>query len=154
MLQRLNSLDEELYAGDGLWSREQFETMDAAFVARVESAFQASLESRAAASATVRVGARGNGSRLLKEDAAIGEVWKWFVDAKFEATAVEVLARVRAVCPGVAAEQVRVEFKKRFKEGGDLPRPVRPNFLLLLGTNRAGSLSFRSPMHSVALSHF
>jgi len=112
-LQRLTSLDDELYAGCGLWSRVQLEAMDAAFVAALEASFQAGLESRAAAAATVRVGPRRNGSRLLAEQAAIGAAWNWFKEAKFEATAVEVVARVRASCASVTAEQVRAEFKKR-----------------------------------------
>ena len=97
----------------GDWSREQLERMDSRFVAAVELAFANGLESRASASATVRIGR--NGSRRLMGDAAIQAGWSWFRDAKFEATAVEVLARVRASCASVTAEQVRVEFKKRFK---------------------------------------
>ena len=89
--------------------------MDKEFCDRVESAFQAGLESRAAAAATVRVGGRLNGSRRLGEDAAIQAVWHWFVDAKFQATAVEVLARVRASYSAVTAEQVRQEFWRRLK---------------------------------------
>jgi|SRR5262245_15709103 len=99
----------------GDYTRDQLEQMNDRFVAVVERAFELGLESRAAAAATVRVGARRNGSRLLAEEAAIGAAWRWFVAAKFEATAVEILARVRVSCPGIAAEQVRVEFKKRFK---------------------------------------
>jgi hypothetical protein len=110
MLQRLSSfLDEELLPGDG-WNREQLIQQNDRFVARVEAAFAAGLESRAAAGATVRVGARP-----LAEEAVIGAVWRWFVDAKFQATAVEVLGRVRASCPNVAAEQVRAGFWQRLK---------------------------------------
>jgi len=84
--------------------------MDAAFVAAVERAFELGLESRTAAAATVTF---RNDSRRLAEDAAIGAVWNWFVGVKFEATAVEVLARVRACYSSVTAEQVRVEFRRR-----------------------------------------
>jgi len=38
---------------EGNWSREQLETMNAVFVARVEAAFATGLESRLAAAATV-----------------------------------------------------------------------------------------------------
>ena len=47
MLQRLQSLDEELYPGCGLWSRTELEEMDSRFVAAVELAFANGLESRA-----------------------------------------------------------------------------------------------------------
>src|SRR5262249_19973638 len=97
----------------GLWSRAELEAMDQKFVSAVERAFAAGLESRAAAGATVRLGTHLNGSRLLKEQAAIGAAWNWFREAKFEATPAEVVARVRASCASVTAEQVRVEFKKR-----------------------------------------
>jgi hypothetical protein len=110
MLQRLNfSLDEELLPGDG-WNREQLIQQNDRFVAAVEAAFAAGFESRTAAAATVRVGARP-----LAEEAAIGAVWRWFVDAKFQATAVEVLARVRASYPNIAAEQVRAGLWQRLK---------------------------------------
>jgi len=69
MLQRLDSfpdLDEELLNGDGLWSRDRLEEMDAQFVAAVTAAFQEGSESRAAAAATVRIG-----SRRRVEEAAI-----------------------------------------------------------------------------------
>jgi len=111
MLQRLLPYDDEQC--DGAWSRLELEAMNNAFVRAVSRAFSSGHESPVAASATVRIGGRLNGSRQLEVAAAIGGVWKWFVDAKFEATAVEVLARVRAVCADVPAEQVRDEFKKR-----------------------------------------
>src|SRR5262245_51044989 len=107
----LFDLDPELCSG--LWARSKLEEMNDRFVAALEAAFQAGLESRMAAAATVRVGPRLNGSRLLAEQAAIGAAWNWFREAKFEATAVEVVARVRASCASVTAEQVRAEFKKR-----------------------------------------
>jgi hypothetical protein len=105
MLQRLNSsFDEELLCGDGLWPRARLEEMNSSFVAAV-----AGDESLAAARATYAA----NGKRRLAEGAAIQEVWTWFVGVKFQATAVEILARARAVCPNIPAERVRVEFKRR-----------------------------------------
>ena len=89
--------------------------MNQEFTAVVERAFELGLESRAAAGATYAVKSPLNGSRLLAEEAAIGAAWRWFVDAKFDVPAAAVLARVRAGYPDVTAEQVRVEFKKRFK---------------------------------------
>jgi hypothetical protein len=110
MLQRLDfhGLDELSLPGDGTWTRNQLEQMNASFVAAVEKAFELGLESRAAARATVYV----NGSRRLAEEAAIESAWRWFVDAKFEVTAVEVLKFVRARCLSVTAERVRVEFRR------------------------------------------
>jgi hypothetical protein len=111
MLQRLNSsLDEEV---DGVWPRARLEEMNNSFVAAVEAAFQAGNESLAAARATVQV---KSSSRRLAEEAAIGAAWRWFVDAKFEATAVEVLARVRVGYPNITAEQVREGFRWRVME--------------------------------------
>src|SRR5262249_16161409 len=53
MLQRFNSsLDEELLGGDGFWTRDRLEEMDARFVAAMELAFAKGMESRAAAAAT------------------------------------------------------------------------------------------------------
>ena len=102
---------------DGLSRRpvcDPLSQMNDRFTAAVETAFRAGLESPAAARATVRVGCE-NGSRLL-EEAAIGGAWRWFVDAKFQATAVEVLARVRASCASVTAERVREGFWRRLVE--------------------------------------
>ena len=109
-LPSIGDLDEQ--CGD--YTRDQLEAMDAAFVARVEAAFQVGLDSRAAAAATVRIGR--NGSRRLVEDSAIESAWNWFRDVKFEATAVEVLARVRASCPGISVEEVREGFRRRLME--------------------------------------
>jgi hypothetical protein len=97
----------------GDWPREQLVQMNDLFTAAVERAFELGLESRAAAGATVRVGSSLNGSRRLAEDAAIQAAWRWFADVKFQATAVEVLARVRASYSAVTAEQVREEFRRR-----------------------------------------
>src|SRR5262249_12029576 len=63
----INSFDfaDEL---DGTWSREQLLEMDGRFTAAVERAFGLGLESRAAASATVRIGFR-NGKDAAVEGA-------------------------------------------------------------------------------------
>jgi hypothetical protein len=101
-------LDLDGQCGD--YTREQLLEMDAAFVARVESAFQAGLESRVAAGATVRLESSLNGAA---EDAVIESAWRWFAEAKFQATAVEVLNFVRARSLSVTAERVRIAFKQR-----------------------------------------
>src|SRR5262249_56192559 len=93
----------ELGGQCGLWTRGQAGEMDPRFVAAVELAFSKSLESRAAAAATYAV----NGKQHT--EAVIEAAWRWFRDAKFEATAVEVVAR----CPGVAPARIRAEFKRR-----------------------------------------
>ena len=103
---------------EGNWSREQLEAMDAAFIARVEASFAAGLESRSAAAATVQVKSSLNGSRQRAEEAAIESAWRYLrtnMDAGIDVAFVEVLAFARERCSGVTAEQVRVEFKKRFK---------------------------------------
>ena len=103
---------------EGNWSREQLEAMDAAFIARVEASFAAGLESRSAAAATVQVKSSLNGSRQRAEEAAIESAWRYLrtnMDAGIDVAFVEVLTFARERCSGVTAEQVRVEFKKRFK---------------------------------------
>jgi hypothetical protein len=113
MLQRLTLSDlDELDRQCGLLSRSELEAMDAAFVARVEAAFRAGLESRVAAAATVRVGHR-NG-----RETAIESAWRYLrtnMDVGVDISFVEILAFARERCSRVTAEQVRVEFKKRFK---------------------------------------
>jgi hypothetical protein len=123
------AVDEELCAGDGFWSRSQFLTMDEHFVTAVEAAFRAGLESRVAAAATVQAKSSLHDNRRLVEEAAIGAVWEWFAGVKFEATATEVLARVHAVCPSIAAERVREEFWLRLvarQAAGICTRRPRP----------------------------
>jgi len=119
MLQRLSfPVDEELYPGCGLWPRAELEAMNAAFVARVEAAFASGLESRRAASATVRVGSSLNGSgRRRAEEKAIELAWRWLrenmercVDVSFA----EVAAFVNARCPGVDRARIGAEIKRRF----------------------------------------
>src|SRR5262249_61095466 len=72
----------------GDWTREELEAMDAAFVERLEAAFQAGLESRAAASATVQLNGK---QQRLTEEGTIELAWRWFTGAKFQATALEVI---------------------------------------------------------------
>jgi len=106
MLQRFNSsLDEELLGGDGFWTRDRLEEMDARFVAAMELAFAKGMESRAAAAATYAM----NGKRRADE-ITIELAWRYFRDAKFDMTAVAIVAR----CPGVAPERVREGIKQRF----------------------------------------
>src|SRR5262245_40886762 len=105
-------LDEELY-GDGTWLREELEVMDAAFVARVEAAFQAGLESRSAAAASVKM----NGKQRADE-IAIELAWRWLrenMDANVDVSFVEVVAFVQARCSGVTPARVRAGFERRFK---------------------------------------
>jgi hypothetical protein len=122
MLQRLLSYDDELY-GDGTWSREQLETMNDRFVAAMEAAFDAGLESRASASATVKM----NGKQRADE-IAIELAWRWLrenMDAGVDVAFVEVVAFVNARCPGVDRARIGVEIKRRFiswvsrEPGGD-----------------------------------
>ena len=119
MLQRLNfPFDEELYAGDGLWSRDQLEQMNQEFTAAVERAFKLGLESRAAAAATVRVGALRNGKEAAIEG-AIEAAWRYLrsnMDEGRDVSFVEVLGFARERCLGVTAEQVRVGVKRRLME--------------------------------------
>src|SRR5262249_5447247 len=90
----------------GDWTRDELEQMNASFVEAVERAFELGLESRAAAAATVNV----NGKQRLTEEGTIELAWRFFVAAKFEMAATEILGR----CPGVPSERVRVAFKERF----------------------------------------
>jgi|AmaraimetFIIA100_FD_contig_81_1063313_length_1688_multi_2_in_0_out_0_3 hypothetical protein len=103
MLMRYIPLDDELSCGDGLWTRDRLEGMDARFVAAVELAFAKGLESRAAAAATVRVGYR---------EAVIEAAWRYLLvnmDEGKDVTFAEVLSR----CPGVSPERVREGIKRR-----------------------------------------
>jgi len=91
----------------GDYTREQLLEMNDRFVAAVETAFEAGLESSAAAAATYSRSAM-NGKRCA--EAVIEAAWLWFVDAKFDVPAAAIMAR----CPGVSPERVRVAFKERF----------------------------------------
>jgi len=99
----------------GDWTRERLLEMNDRFTAAVERAFELGLESRAAARATVRVGRNG---REAVVEAAIESAWRYLrtnMNAGIDISFVEVLAFARERCSGVTAEQVRVEFKKRFR---------------------------------------
>jgi len=108
---RFQSLDEELLPGDGVWPRDRLLAMDAFYTAAVERAFELGLESRAAASTTVRV----TKQRLTGEQ-AIQEAWTWYCRNRDTAdiSSSEVVARVRAQYWGVDPMLIRAEFKKRF----------------------------------------
>jgi hypothetical protein len=55
-------------------------------------------------------------TQRLSEEAAIQVAWTWFRRNKGrDILAVEVVARVRALAPGVAVERIRVEFRKRLR---------------------------------------
>lgn len=100
----------------GLWSRAELLEMDARFCEALERAFEAKLESRAAAAATVRLGPRLNGSRLLKEDAAIGAAWALLCNRKGDMTAAEVVKFVQARCPDIDVMRIRSEFNRWFRQ--------------------------------------
>src|SRR5215472_16635045 len=73
MFQRLSSpFDEELYAGDGLWSRSELEEMNDRFVAAMEQAFANGGESRTAAAATVKMNGKPRADEI-----AIELAWRW-----------------------------------------------------------------------------
>ena len=95
----------------GDWSCEQLRKMNEDFVSAVESAFELGLESRAAAAATYTMNGKQRADEL-----AIELAWRWFRDAKFGATAVEVLAR----CPGVFPARVREGIRKRLMASAGL----------------------------------
>jgi len=89
--------------------------MDAAFIARVEAAFQAGLESRAAAAATVRINSSLNGSRRRAEEAAIEAGWTELCRRKGDAAFLEIVQFVRERCL-VDLEVIRMGFAQRLRE--------------------------------------
>jgi hypothetical protein len=103
----------------GLWTRMQIEKMDSDFVERVEAAFEAGLESRKAAAATVVVGTKlqTKGEAI---EAAIEEGWLFFcrnrdeIDLPFS----EVVAFIQAHNGGATVELIKAGFKRRLKNGG------------------------------------
>src|SRR5262249_42298683 len=95
----------------GDWTRQELEVMDAQFVAAVEAAFQAGLESRAAARATVRIGKPS----LVQLEAAIEAAWLWLWEKDGELPFAAIVARVRTQCPNVTVAVVRAGFERRFK---------------------------------------
>ena len=114
MLQRLALSDlDELDRQCGLWSRSELEAMDSAFCARIEAAFDAGLESRASASATVKMNGKQRADEIVIELA-----WRWLrenMEANVDISFVEVVAFVQARCSGVTPARVRAGFEWRFK---------------------------------------
>jgi hypothetical protein len=116
MLQRLNSLfDEELLGGDGLWPRDRLEQMNTAFIVAVEHAFELGLESRAAASATVRIGRNG---RAAAVESVIEAVWDRLCSKKGQMAASEVLMFVRERCPNIDPAYVKASLAERLRRRG------------------------------------
>src|SRR5262249_36409371 len=112
LLQRLLLSDDEL--GDGLWSHQQLLEMNDRFVAAVELAFAKGLESRASASAIVKM----NGKQRADE-IAIELAWRWLrenMEANVDISFSEVVAFVNARCPGVDRARIGAEFKQRLME--------------------------------------
>src|SRR5262249_6034411 len=101
----------------GLWSRAELETMDQKFVVAVEAAFQSGLESRAAASSTVRVKSPLNGSQRLAEESAIGAAWAHLCDRRGEVSASEIVGYVRERCPDVDVSRIRFGIEQRLRRG-------------------------------------
>ena len=98
---------------EGNWSREQLETMNDRFVAAMEAAFDAGLESRASASATVKMNGKQRADEIVIELA-----WRWLrenMEANVDISFVEVVAFVQARCSGVTPARVRAGFEWRFK---------------------------------------
>jgi hypothetical protein len=108
MLDRTAQL-EEVRHGD--WSRDQLEAMNSKFCEVMEAAFASGRESRAAASAVVRVRPR------MTEEEAIETVWRWFCRHTDEEDIafVEVVARVQILLPSVTAARVEAGFRRRFE---------------------------------------
>jgi hypothetical protein len=89
--------------------------MNDRFTAAVEAAFGSSLESRTAASATVRV---GNGSRRLAEEKAIGAAYDLLCSKKGDMSASEVVIFVRGLCPNIDQARIRFGLEQRFRQRG------------------------------------
>src|SRR5262245_2215406 len=109
MLQRLASGDVRY----GQWTRQELEVMDACFTGRVEAAFRAGLESRSAATASVRVG-----KPRVTEERVIEAAWTWLWEKNGDLAFSEIVTFVRARCPNVTASRVQAEFKKLFVRDG------------------------------------
>ena len=115
VLQRLNyPLDEELRPGDGLWTRDELERMNASFVVAVEAAFAAGLESRVVAGATV---AFRNGNAAAIESAIEG-AWDLLCRRAGEVSASEILAFVRERCLNIDQACVRAGLAERLRQRG------------------------------------
>src|SRR5262245_63593446 len=99
MLQRLNSFFDELDGQCGLWSRAQLIEMNDRFTTAVKLAFAKGLESRASASATVKMNGKQRADEIVIELA-----WRWLrenMEANVDISFSEVVAFVNARCPGV-----------------------------------------------------
>src|SRR5262249_61652958 len=113
VLQRLAPLFSEFDGQYGDWPRERLIEINDAFVSVVERAFELGLESRAAASASVKM----NG-KLRADEIAIELAWRWLrenMDAGIDISFVEVVAFVQARCSGVTPARVRAGFEWRFR---------------------------------------
>ena len=106
----LAALDDDEACGG--WPRARLLEMDDQFVARVEAAFEAGLESRAAAGATVWVSRSG----VIDVEQVIEAAWRWFVSNRDEMDIP--FAAIIARCPGVDPLKIRAGFEKRFANGG------------------------------------
>jgi hypothetical protein len=95
--------------GDGLWSCQELEEMDARFTLAVSRALSSGHESSIAASATVRL------RRHLAEEEAIRAGWDWLhrnmIEGK-DVTSAAVIAFVRGLSP-VDVEFIREGIRKR-----------------------------------------
>jgi len=113
MLQRLALSDlDELEKQCGLWSRVELERMNQDFVVACERAFELGLESRASASAIVKLNGKQHADVLI--DAA----WRYLrtnMDEGRDVSFAEILAR----CPGVDRVRICEAFKQRLKQAVD-----------------------------------
>ena len=99
---------------EGTWSRQELEAMNQKFVAACERAFELGLESRASASATVKMS-----SKQRADEIAIELAWRWLrenMEANVDISFSEVVAFVNARCPGVDRARIGAEFKQRLME--------------------------------------
>ena len=87
--------------------------MDTAFTAAVKAAFAAGLESPAAAA--VRIGSVRNGKAI---EGAIGAAWDLLCRKRGEVAASEIVAFVRARCPGVDVFRIRFGIEQRLRRHG------------------------------------
>src|SRR5262249_46257681 len=146
MLQRLVFSDlDDLDRQCGLWSRQELENMNSRFVAACERAFELGLESRAAASAMVRIGAVRNGD-ARRIEAAIEAGWQELCRHRGDISFAEIVQFVRKRCL-VDPEVIRMGFAQRLRERGsefwadpapDLPAPRVDAVIRSNGSRRGG----------------
>jgi hypothetical protein len=89
--------------------------MDSKFVAVLTAAFEAGLESRTSATATVRVGKRVTAEQAI--ESAVQSAWLWFWQKDADVSFAAVVAFARARCANVDPARVRAGFERRFKSG-------------------------------------